>query len=214
MGIFDFLKKKPQEQTLEELVADLRAQRFAERQPILSRGAIPNAPAGFDHFNLQDVMIGKVQEHGWYLFAGDNAATLVYDIRQINNYAIEANNLVPGLPTFFIDPIEIVLDPLPDNNYPQWYFSRIIIEDLTPTGKLKKYPVCAYVETITGNKNAKIYYTLNGIIGKGRIIHHINRNANNYTSYGMDFINDVVSHVWQNTENGKIVLYNKNHDDL
>ena len=211
MKLFNIFKKpdqqKQQEQTVEELVAEIRAQRMVEWQPVLSRGSVNNAPAGFDHFNLEDVMIGTERgEYSHYLFAGDNAATLVRDLQYTNRFAREANTIVPGLPDFSISNMEVVLDPFPDASKQRWLFSRLIIADLTESGKLKKYPVQALIETIDGAKGARLYYTLNGSIGKGSYYIHGKDNIH----YSMDFINNVVSHIWRSTEDGKTVLYNKN----
>ena len=219
MSLFKNLFKKPkaheqQEQSLEEYVAELRAQRIAERQPVLSRGSVENAPDGFNHFNLNDVVIGKEENATRYLFAGDNAAVLIHDLQILNNLARAANNLVPGLPNFSIDKTEIAFDPFPDEVRQGWLFSRLIIEDLTGTGKLKKYPVSAHIETITGEKFATLYYTLDGAIGKGGVSVHLHPHSKQFVSYRFDFINGVVSHVRKNTEAGKIELYNKNNDKL
>ncbi len=219
MSLFKNLFKKPevhkqQEQSLEEYVAELRAKRMAERQPVLSRGSVKNAPDGFNHFNLNDVVIGREENAIRYLFAGDNAAVLVRDLQILNNLARAANDLVPDLPDFSIDRTEISFDPFPDEVRQRWLFSRLIIEGLTGTGKLKKYPVSAHIETITGEKFATLYYTLDGTIGKGGVSVHLHPHSKQYISYSFDFINGVVSHIWKNTQADKIELYNKNHDKL
>lgn len=215
MGLFNLFKKpepkRPavQEQSFDEFMEDLRAQRMAERLPVLSRGAVKNAPEGFDHFNLNDVMVGTVPgPYDHYLFAGDNASVLINDVRYLNDMAALAADLVPDAPPFYIDPVEIAFDPFPDEKNQKWLFSRIIVEPLTETGKLKKYPVVALVETISGRLSAKMYYTRNGEIGKGNIVYHVG--SADVFGYSMDFINGVVSHVWKSTADGKLALYNKN----
>lgn len=217
MGLFNLFKKPEpkQVQTFEEFMTDLRVQRMEDRQLVLSRGSVENAPAGFNHFNLDDVMVGKAKD-GFqrYLFAGANAAVLIQDFQIVNDLARSANEFVPGLPDFRIDGVEIAFDPFPDEKRQSWLFSKLIIEDLTETGKLKKYPVSAVVETITGEKSAKLYYTLDGVIGKGWVSVHLFPNTKQFVAYGFDFINGVVSHVWENTESGKTVLYNKNNGNL
>lgn len=220
MPLFNIFKKQePQkqqnEQSLEEYMADLRAQRMVERKPVLSHGSVENAPAGFNHFNLDDVLIGYAKDGlNSYLFAGDNAATLMQDFQIVNDLSRSANALVPGLPDFHIDGVEIAFDPFPNEKRHSWLFSKLRIEDLTETGKLKKYPVSAIVETITGEKYARLHYTLGGVIGKGSVSVHLFPNTKKFVIYGFDFINGVVSHVWENTENGKAVLYNKNNGNM
>lgn len=217
MSLFNLFKKpEPQkqqkEQSFEEYMTDLRKQRMKELQPALSRGSAENAPSGFDHFNLNDVVIGKSKEgYIHYLFAGDNAATLIHDLQAVNKLAYTANKLVPGLPNFIIDSAEIAFDPFPDKARQMWLFSKLIIEGLTETGKTKKYPVSAIIETITGEKSGRLYYTLDGKIGKGNITIHLFPNTDKFINYGFNFINGVVSHVWESKQEKK-ELYNKNHD--
>lgn len=220
MSLFNIFKKpeprkQQKEQSFEEYMVNLRAQRMAELEPVLSAGSVENAPAGFDHFDLNDVMIGKAADgFSHYLFTGGNAAALMRDIQIVNGLARSANELVPGLPDFQIDGAEIAFEPFPDAKRQGWLFSRLIIEDFTKTGKPKKYPVSAIVQTITGEKSAKLHYTLDGVIGKGSVSVHLFPNTKQFVSYGFDFINGVVSHIWESTENGKAVLYNKNNGDL
>lgn len=217
MGLFNLFKKPElrtqpkQEQSFDEFMADLRAQRMAERLPVLSRGAVKNAPEGFDHFNLNDVIIGTVPgPHGFYLFAGDNALVLRNDVAYLNEMAALAEGLAPGAPSFYIEPLTIAFDPFPDKARQGWSFSKLIIEPKTKTGKLKKYPVAAIVETMGGNLTGNLYYTIDGQIGKGWIALHLNPNTKDFVSYNMDFINGVISHVWKSDSNGKTALYNKN----
>ena len=212
MGLFDFFKpKQKQDADLRDYMAELAAQRLAEYEPILSRGPVPDAPAGFDHFDLRDVLIGTVRgEYERYLFTGDNAAALIRDVHSVNRLAAEANAMAPGLPDFSIQNVEIAVDPFPDAKNQKWLYSYLIIEPQTATGKQKKYPVQAYVETFTGLKNARLYYTLDGRIGKGGVVVHVNPHTADCITYGFDFINGVVSHVWKNTGAGKVNLYNKN----
>ena len=211
MGFFDFFKKNPSTKQVvqDDIYAEIHAKRLAELQPVTSRGFVKNAPLGFDHFNLNDVLVGTVRgEHEWYLFDGNNAAELIYDLRQLNKLASEASLLVPEIPDLSIQNVEIVTEPFPGPDG-QWLFSRIIVEPLTETGKLKKYPVCALVQTISGKKSARLFYTLDGIIGKGSVSKSLNTHSGSFTSYGFDFINGVISHVWKNTNQGKEMLYNK-----
>lgn len=221
MGLFDFLKQKPSQNQvkpsskqvlIDDFRAEMRAKRLAEWQPVFSRGSVKDAPAGFDHFNLNDVIIGTVKgEYDYYLLAGDNAAVLISDIQRVNQISEEANRIVPGLPAFEIQGVEIAFDPFPDVAAQTWLFSRIIVDSLTETGRLKKYPVSVLVETIAGEKAAKLYYTLDGTIGKGSVWIHLNRNTADFVSYSMDFINGIVSHIWKTEERGqKVQLYNKN----
>ena len=218
MGLFDLFKKpkpkpqpEPEEQTLEELLADLRAKRMAECMPVIKRGAVADAPESFDHFNLNDVLIGTVQgQFDRFLFAGDNMRVLHDDLNYLNDLAQKANALVSGIPFFAIDPFSVAFEPFPDIQRQRWLYSKIAIEEKTPTGKLKKYPVSALIETQTGEKQARLYYTIDGIIGKGGISVHVNPNTKEFVVYGFDFINGKVSHVWKSNENGKTVLYNKN----
>lgn len=222
MGIFDLFKtpklkqqETQEEQTLEEYLSELRAKRMAERFPETKRGVIPNAPEGFNHFNLNDVLVGMVNgEYHYYLFAGDNLKILKDDLSYLNSFAQEANNLVKGVPYFAIDPFEVACDPFPDYQRQSWLFSRIIIEDKTPTGKLKKYPVKALIQTLNGEKTGSLYYTLDGRIGKGGIIVHLNPNTKDFIAYGFDFIADKISYVWESKETGKIMLYNKNNGSM
>lgn len=216
MGLFDFFKKpEPQrqttkEQSFDEYMEDLRAQRLADRQPVLSRGPVPNAPDGFDHFDLSDVLIGTIQqEYNRYLFTGNNAATLVNDVRYLNELAQQAAELAPSAPSFIIEAVTIAFEPFPDKERQTWHFSQIIVEGLTETGRVKKYPVRAEIDTITGDLTGKLYYTLDGHIGKGSVTRHVNPHSKEFVSYRMDFINGVVSHVWKDTADGKIALYNK-----
>lgn len=217
MGLFNLFKKPEpkcpavQEQSFDEFMADLRAQRLADRQPVLSRGPVPNAPTGFDHFDLSDIVIGtEAGQHDWYLFAGNNAATLSNDVRYLNRFAEEAAVLAPGVPSLVIDPVTIAFDPFPDKERQSWHFSRLFLEPPTETGRMKKYPVTAMIETITGDRSGRLYYTPDGQIGKGSVVLHVNPHSKEFVSYSMDFINGVVSHVWKNTADGKLALYNKN----
>lgn len=215
MGLFNLFKKPEprtqpkQEQSFDEFMADLRAQRMAERLPVLSRGAVKNAPEGFDHFNLNDVMVGTVPgPYDHYLFAGDNALVLRNDVAYLNEMAALAGKLAPSAPPFYIEPLTIAFDPFPDKLRQGWSFSKLVIEPKTETGKLKKYPVAAIVETMSGELTGKLYYTIGGKIGKGNIVYHTS--DPDAPTYSADFINGVISHVWKSDRNGKTALYNKN----
>lgn len=221
MGLFDFLRQKPSQNQvkpshnqdpIDDFRAELRAKRLAEWQPVLSRGSVENAPAGFDHFNLNDVLIGtECGEYRHYLFDGDNTAVLIGDLRRVNQIVADARSIVPVLPDLSIQNVEIACDPFPDALEQRWLFSRLIVEGLTETGRLKKYPVSVRVETIVGEKGARLYYMLDGTIGKGSVWIHLNRHTEDFHSYSLDFINGVLSHVWKTDSRGiKVTLYNKN----
>lgn len=211
MGIFNLFKKPgpKQEQTFEEFMTDLRVQRMTERQPVLKRGAVPGAPPGFDHFNLKEVIIGTVPgQRDCYLFAGDNALVLRNDVAYLNEMAALAESLAPGAPSFYIEPFTIAFDPFPDKKRQNRSYSKLIIEPKTETGKLKKYPVAAVVETMGGDLTGKLYYTIAGQIGKGNVVYHTG--DPDAPTYSADFIYGVISHVWKSDSNGKTALYNKN----
>lgn len=218
MGIFDVFRKKqapaPEEdQSIEDFMSEYRAKRMEEERPILFRGAVGDPlPPEFTHFDLNNVVIGRIHnEYDRYLFDGENAAMLIRDIHAVNEYALKAAELVPGIPSFYIDPVEVAVDPFPIPKQQRWQFSRIIVDAFTETGRIKKYPVRVLVETLTGEKTAHFYYLPIGLVGKGSITIHLKPNTAEHTSYSMDFINGVVSHVWENTAAGKTALYNKNN---
>lgn len=219
MALFSFLKKKApaakkEDQSFEEYMRDLRAGRMAENEPVLSRGSVDRAPVmNTKKFHFDDVLIGTVPGGKHYLLDGSNAAAFIHDLDYINGIAESANAEVVGLPSFCLSQFEIAFEPFPFPERQSWQFCRLVIEDLTPTGKQKKYPLSIIVETFTDSKSAKFYYDQDGLIGKGRIRVVNPDKSNGIASYSMDFINGKVSHITASSLAGeRFELYNKNHE--
>ena len=199
--------------TVDPYMAKITAQRLNESAPVLTRGTVDESPEMLTtRFNFDDVLIATVHEkYKSYLLDGINAASFIRDFDYINEFAHMANEEIEGLPDFSICRFDTAFEPSPNLINKNWNYSRIVFPHKTPTGKQRKYPFYISWQTLSNVKSGKFYYDQYGLIGKGEIYADNPDKESGIYSYGMDFVNGKLSHIWANSEKeGKRYIYNKN----